>query len=144
MLVEKIQHVIQPTPNSCVPTCISMVTGVSLDKILEMTGNPEAFNRGWTPDQEVSILVQLGILPLYDTFNNYYHDSIYLVTVASLNLDRSNHRIILDLRDESNRIVYDPNEGREGKLFYSDVDYNQGRIPRSDVTRLYDVTKVRF
>lgn len=144
MLVDQIQHVQQPTPFSCVPTCISMVTGVSLDKILEMTANPKAFDRGWSAEQELAILVQLDILPVYDNLKRYDFDSIYLVTVASLNLERSNHRIILDLRDKADRTVYDPNEGREGKLFYTDHDYRQGRMPKTDVVRLVDVTKIKF
>lgn len=142
MLVKTIQHVTQPTANSCVPTCISMVTGVSLDEILKLTSSENSFNYGWTPDQEMAILVKLGVYPERSTHVNY--DSIYLVTVPSINIARHNHRIVLDLRDESERIVYDPNENREGKLFYDDSIFKSGDFGYSNITRLIDVSQINF
>jgi hypothetical protein len=43
----------------------------------------------------------------------------YLVCVPSLNIMGGNHQLIVEMDDEGDWVVLDPNEGKDGKIYYT-------------------------
>lgn len=120
--IDKIVFQQQPTGTSCVHTCLSMLTGIPVEKIIEEMG-PE----GQTFIAETNFLLRHGYFPVR-LMNDpiigwgFPRTGLYLLTVASLNTVGAQHRILVEVDNNYNEIVYDPNEGKEGKKFYKDSD----------------------
>ncbi len=112
------KFVMQPTPDTCTSACLAMLTGVSVETVIE------EFHDVWknaenkiNPSTYLSKrLVSHNVLN--DPFNNLLEwDKVYLLTVPSLNIDGGLHHIIIDLRNDL-EVVLDPNRGREGRRYY--------------------------
>lgn len=113
-------HQMQMTDTSCVPACIAMVTGFSQGGIiLQMASHGGSSG---SLREEFRQWVRMGYLPRLLPYNELIEGKrrVMLATVPSLNFPGGNHRIVIDYTDvEEGPTILDPNEGREGKLFYT-------------------------
>lgn len=110
----RIQHVQQPTNNSCVSACIAMVTGMPIEQVME-----EFHDKYCTHEIDVyNYLVQKGFLVrIANSVDLIMENRLYIVHVASVNAPAVLHEIVVDTRNED-LVVYDPNDGKEGKEIY--------------------------
>ena len=117
----KIQHVKQPTANSCVSACLAMLTGKPVAQVIE------EFHDKYYDSWKLTVyeyLVMQGMNPLPYSGGGVERVSlgnIYLATVASLNVPGALHQVILDLSDNK-FVVHDPIKGWPGKKFYVGPD----------------------
>jgi hypothetical protein len=109
------KHVQQPTPFTCVHACIAMVTGKPVTEIIEKYG----FEKGMSVDQQCAVLTMEGVPFIRYASSFLAWGRVFTVTVPSINIERSTHCVVLDMRDDQNPIIYDPCEGRDGKRFYT-------------------------
>lgn len=111
-----IELVNQPTGDSCTSACLSMLTGIDVNQVVEQ------FHKDWQTNQSdpSEFLSKHGI-------RSYAHNkvfdhrldwgTIYLATVPSLNIEGGLHHILIDLSGDKIRVL-DPNNGKEGKRYY--------------------------
>lgn len=111
----EIKHRQQVTNTSCVAACLSMVTGVEQERIIGQMAKHDG-GRSSLHD-EYRQWVRMGYLPRRLPYGDMKFGAVMVATVPSLNLPGGNHRIVIDHRECLK--VLDPNEGREGKLFYT-------------------------
>lgn len=107
MLVENIELITQPTQSSCVHACLSMVTGIPVQIILEQLSEPNP------PNAYIPWLVRNNILPTFE--RNFLFGNLCLVDIASLNYLGTLHMVVVDARcDKQEDIkVFDPQEGND-------------------------------
>lgn len=125
MLANPIILQTQPTPVCCTATCIAMALGVPVAEL----GVPLDQSYG-TLDFGVYLAERAVWLRYLDRGDRFWSGSLYLLTVRSLNKIGTDHAILLDTRECTcddidgwcpDCVVYDPNEGREGKEIYHSV-----------------------
>lgn len=104
----------QPTPNTCVLACISMVTGASVAGLVERFGD-----KGQPIEVEIAVLVEHGIFPdLRYSAGTAMPKGFYFASAPSLNIPGGLHRVVVELNDDYDFIIHDPNAGREGVKWY--------------------------
>lgn len=111
----KIKLVNQIDDKTCVAACMAMIAGVSIERVLKITediGEPP-----FSEETSMIGLTQLKVLPRRQLENQILHGRIYIADVPSLNFLGTMHAVVLDFRDIFE--VYDPQNGREGKKFYT-------------------------
>lgn len=112
----KVQPVQQPTANSCVHACLSMVTGVPVEDLIKRFGD-----RGLGDMEEATVLTEHGILPVEQSGigrDRFDVSGVYLVTVPSLNYPGKNHRTVWATDGDEKFVLHDPNAGRAGVAAY--------------------------
>jgi hypothetical protein len=128
-----VSFVQQPTPHSCVHACLSMITGIPVESLIERFGD-----NGLNWAQEVTVLVENKIWP-HRNIDAGPHpfplEGVYLATVPSLNIAGRSHRVVIDARSEG-YTLYDPNKGRHGRSVYESAGIMTGDISISEVTYL--------
>lgn len=132
-MVEEIVHQTQPDPFTCVNTCLSMVTGIPVERFTEQFGD-----QGMTHVETLRALIEAKIFPVVIQESTYYpfpYLGKYLVAVPSLNILGKHHQIVVVLTAEGYK-VYDPNMGREGRNFYKDEDVTNGKMSWATVIYL--------
>lgn len=102
-------HVTQPTPRTCVHACLSMVTGQSINELIDRLGD-----YGQGREHYLPILIEHRLFPVevMGNFDPFPYQGVYLVVVPSLNLPHMTHLVVVVV-DEDGYHVYDPNQGRE-------------------------------
>ena len=131
MLGHRIIETQQPTDHSCVHACISMVTGVPVEDIIDEYSLED---EGMALDQEHVVVDTLGYFHITYHAPVVLQGRVFLVTVPSMNIVGNFHRIVIDARVPDNPHVYDPNKGRKGKLCYNNSDI--GKIGWLEVTEI--------
>lgn len=116
MELAEITHQTQPTPYTCVHTCLAMILGEPVQKVIDVFGAEYGMS-----DREIDAAMDKCRL-LWNRF--VYPDMIvpgyYIIGVPSLNIAGGTHCIIVR-RDEDGRMkVFDPNRGVEGKKVYDE------------------------
>lgn len=125
MLASPIVHQMQPTPVCCTATCIAMALGVPVAELgVRLEDSHGLLDFG-------IYLAERGVWLRYlDRGERFWPQSLYILSVRSLNKIGTDHALLLDTRscdcDRSEGWcrhwkVYDPNEGREGKEIYRNV-----------------------
>ena len=116
-----IDFVQQRCDKGCGVACMAMVSGESFDKILGIKGGiPETY-----PSEFDSIFKELGVKYERQLIPHLEENSLYIVTVPSINIKRMLHYIVVKTYsaiNNGNNInvdIYDPNKGR-GNEFYGD------------------------
>lgn len=137
-MATEITLVTQYTPRACVFACLEMVCYGKKDQ-REIHSDMKNYRDDANIRGEFRQLVRMGFLPIRSPFNELIKNSLMLVTVPSMNCDRGNHRIVIDMRNGKEKL-YDPNEGREGGVYKSDLSNLHGF---SEVTLLIDCYKVK-
>lgn len=136
-LADVIVHQTQPTPCSCVHTCIAMALGIPVADLVAAVGTI-SLDRSLSEESFAVWLAERGVWmrPMvlhYGRGERLVNGTLYLVGVRSLNRVNSDHCVLLDTRpprkvgdeynDRSGWQVFDPNRGREGPIeFYEWVD----------------------
>jgi hypothetical protein len=136
-IAEKIEHQTQPTPCSCVVTCLAMALGLPVLELVAQIGTI-SIDRSFGPETFAIWLAERGIWmrptmnSAYGRGERIYQGSVYLVGVRSLNLVNADHSVLLDTRgprlegpnynERSGWKLFEPNAGREGVTAYDWVD----------------------
>lgn len=110
----------QPTSNTCTSACLAMITGMDVNIVIS------EFHDDWrlSKNDPKRYLETKGVKCEFNdggAFNNCLSwDSVFLLTVPSLNLDGKLHHIVVDLRGHGDVdvTVLDPNNGKDGKRYY--------------------------
>jgi len=134
MIVDLINHLQQPTGDTCESTCIAMVTGIPLDQVVK-----EFHDHYCTGKLEpAKYLMRFKIHPrLCKTTERYPQwDKVYIVTVPSLNTKGLNHSIVWDLRDDETPI-YDPCKGRKGAHYYTNNALEAAEVEEAHLLQSY-------
>jgi hypothetical protein len=111
----------QINEQTCVQACLSMITGDSIEDIISEMGN-----KGLELSEEVGFYIKHKIgfnQLLYSTMFNGF----YAVTVPSININGGYHRIIVACDDGDVCQILDPNDGLEGKRFYTEKLFVESR-----------------
>lgn len=126
----------QPTPVSCVHTCMAMALGVPVLELVAMVGTITV-DRSLDEQSWAVWLAERGIwmrpmLVQYGRGQRLFNGALYLVGVRSLNTVNADHCVLLDTRqprkvgdqynERSGWLTFDPNRGREGVRLYDWVD----------------------
>ena len=113
----QIDHLTQPTPDSCTSTCLAMLLKQPIKKIL-MEFHDSYRENNTTPGSYLgSYYMRYGERLTDDT--RLYFGWIYLLSVPSLNRPGELHHIIADARENEEIWIYDPARGYEGRRYYS-------------------------
>lgn len=120
----KIEHQSQPTPMGCVCTCLAMLMGKpALDVIAK-------YHQRYFVDQTINghdILREQGFIfehKLAGSVETLHSGAVYMLTVASLNIQGGLHQILVDYREANAPRVLDPARGY-GKRKYYTFDTNE-------------------
>jgi len=122
---------------SCVLACMSMVTGKKIETVKSVI---EKINIK-APLTNMQLLRTLSYfrvlaLPVNTSDESLYRGSLYIITVPSLNCERGNHAIVADARGDE-LLIYDPQDGVEGKKFYDESNLKNWSSP----IKIIDISK---
>jgi len=122
----------QPTPRTCTHTCLAMVTGESIESLIERFGD-----RGLGFAEEACVLIEHGIFPVNATGSphEFAFEGVYLVSTPSLNLPGKLHMVVVEASPEG-YVVHDPNTGLEGVKAYHRDAIMEGELARCEVRYL--------
>lgn len=127
-----IKHQTQPTPLSCVTTCLAMLLDVPAEQLVEeYDGQYHA-----DPYTLPAFMESKGIgFECRRTEEPICWDSVYLATVPSANIPYVNHQVIIDARLDPIK-VYDPADGygEDRKSYY--MPMTDGSQRSEDVGKL--------
>ena len=119
-----IKQQVQPTPITCVSTCMSMILGVPVEEVIN-----EFHEKYYT---ECSITCAkylqskgLTVERMYADFSpkNIDYNTVYGLIVPSLNIEGGTHMVLMEVDSEGNWCIYDPNYKKESKKYYIPVKY---------------------
>jgi hypothetical protein len=117
----RIELIQQPDDYTCGVACACMVSGKPLQECLRLA---EPTKSGMTPDALDVLLLALGV-----KFRRYMRPrmfkAVHIITVPSLNVQAGFHYIVASLENAVLE-VYDPQRGRQGKLFYGGTNDTEG------------------
>lgn len=128
----------QPNDHTCVHTCLAMITGVPVEKLVERFGD-EAIGF----DQAATVLVEHGIFPIKTTDcpHPFMFEGAYMVACCSKNFAGLSHQLVVEASREG-YVVHDPQKGRDGKLYWTGEDIMSGEMSKTEVLWLdYDILK---
>ena len=125
---QKIVHQKQIDDKTCTSACIAMLTGRSIEEIIK------DFHEDFLDDKiyASSYLQAQGfkVRTYPSEVKNLVYGFVYLLAVPSLNIPGGLHSIIADIREkDKDPVIYDPQEGREGKKFYKWKDADGDGYP---------------
>lgn len=102
---------------TCIPACMAMISGFKLEDVLHIM---EDIRKPPYSEHETMIgLVRLKVLPIQILGRVLKPFHLYMAMVPSLNAIGVIHAIVIDVRD-GNLKVFDPQNGRTDKKFYTD------------------------
>lgn len=118
---------INQNETDCFLACAAMVNGIPLHQVYEVY--PEFNNIGITVKESILILDRLNIPHIVYASDRLFYNKTYILTVPSLNIPGGLHNIVIVNHKDNSTQTFDPNEGKEDKLFYSDRydELNLGR-----------------
>lgn len=145
-----IKHVSQTRDTNCVSACLAMIANLPID-IVDAEFNDDYHNQ---LIETHDYLDKIGI-PYRRCFTSEReakNNHIYFMVVPSANIQGNLHLIVVHVVDENNTYVYDPNDGKAGKVslsfFNKDEDAPDGyrnikawaidfEFKAEDVARMY-------
>jgi hypothetical protein len=119
MISKELKHQTQPTPMSCVCTCLAMLMDCPAQEVIDKY-HRDYFELQVTEVHHIlsheGFIYKQGmagqVLPLLP-------GALYLLTVASLNIPGGLHQVLVDYRDEALPVVLDPAKGYKGRKYYT-------------------------
>lgn len=112
--MKKIELVNQVDDKTCASACISMLTGMPIDKVIEeFHGDYLALNI------DIGDYLRSKGFVVRDAYSKerlLKPGSVYLLCVPSLNVVGGLHEVVVDIRDVFE--IYDPQAGRKDKKYY--------------------------
>lgn len=124
MIPATLKHQTQPTPMSCVCTCLAMLLEEPAKDVIAK------YHEAYFDKQTIEvhdILRENGFIfkhELAGRVQTLMPGAIYMLTVASLNIPGGLHQILVDYRDVAGPRVLDPAKGY-GKRKYYTLDHNE-------------------
>lgn len=119
MLSNPLKHQTQPTPMSCVCTCLAMLMGAVVEDVIAK------YHKAYFDDQTTDV----GDILRAEAFifehkmagrvETLYPGHVYLLTVASLNIPGGLHQVLVDYRDPATPIALDPAKGYGTRKYYT-------------------------
>lgn len=109
-----IQLINQPDDDSCVVACIAMITCMPFEMVRSLFKSVPV-----SVEDECKVLSTLGVYAEYNRKIANWTNSVYLLTVPSLNCPGGLHEIVLIIDSQGLCKILDPQSGREGKKFYT-------------------------
>jgi len=116
----EIKIVTQPTFYSCVPACLSMVTGIPVEDIINDFKDIEV-HQGVPIAEAFRWLVRHNILPAYLDLA-YPCNNIYLCSVLSKTNSWKYHMVVITISTDETLNLLDPAVGEK----YISADLNEG------------------
>lgn len=125
----------QPTPNTCVHACLSMVTGVPAYDLIERFGD-----RPLGIKESRTVLIENGLFPIDKTVEDVFeYAGVYLATVPSLNIKAGTHQIVIvNNGDSTPPLLLDPNTGKKDVEWYP-ADILDPRANHDISIRLFEI-----
>lgn len=114
-----IRHQQQSREDSCVSACIAMVLNIVEEEIVD--DFHETYQKGATVSGYLKNLKVPHERLYADDRSMPDVGSVYLVRVCSLNRPGQTHMLVMAALGEDMPLVFDPNQGKEGKKFYTSV-----------------------
>ena len=121
---------------TCVYACIAMAAGVPIGEVIRAAGHQKPLPMY----EELALLAHFGCFAIPIPYGLNAYDGIVLLTVPSLNKERTLHRVLVDLRNDP--LVLDPQQGRPGRQFYSTEDYMERRMPWTEQCMVFRADQV--
>ena len=116
--------VTQPTINTCMSACISMITGINIENVIKDFHNDYFSRKGDTFPAVVKYLFEAGFDPLIDGDFEEAHvfnkDYAYVIGVESLQSKEKYHAVVLYFDEQNNLQILDPMNG-VGEWYYYGV-----------------------
>lgn len=109
---------IQQNETDCTLACIAMVGRITLDKVHKIF--PEFDGKGTTSKETIMVLDRLKIPHILYASDSLYYGRLYMLVVPSVNILGNTHNIVVVNKSDGSTIILDPNNGRDGKKFYSE------------------------
>lgn len=123
-----IKLVTQPTDNSCVSACLSMISGIDIDKIMEVFHdsyyNHETTIYAFLDLHNIPYLIPDAKLP---EKNFLWGGHTYLLSVPSLNIEGGLHAILVQY-DGDKLFIFDPQKGNSDKKYYADCTLTENKV----------------
>lgn len=119
MLSNPLVHQTQPTPMGCVCTCLAMLMDEPASAVIERYHDHYYSQKSV---EVADILVNEGFMfkrELAGTVTTLFPGSVYMLTVASLNIPGGLHQILVDYRDPERPVVLDPAKGYLDRKYYT-------------------------
>lgn len=118
----EIQPRAQPTPDTCVSTCLSMALGLPVEIIMEEFHVDYLLGKTTVSEYLTKLKVPFTALSTETTLALAKPDKLYFVTVPSLNRQACLHYILIRTVEmdagEVGLHIYDPAKGLDGRLSY--------------------------
>lgn len=115
----KLVHQTQPTPMGCVCTCIAMLMGEDAQSVIDRYHEKYYVERSMDVGEILAEQAFIFRREMAGTVLTLYPGSVYLLTVASLNIPGSLHQILVDYRDTAGPVVLDPAKGYGKRKYYT-------------------------
>lgn len=109
---------IRQNETDCTLACIAMVGRITLDEVHKIF--PEFNGAGTTNKEAVTVLDRLKIPHIVYASDSLYYGRLYILVVPSVNILGNTHNIVVYNKSDGSSIILDPNNGRDGKKFYSE------------------------
>ena len=98
-----LQHQFQPTPTTCVQTCLAMVLGRPAEEIIEEIGHP-----GGLPQRQLLESLDRYDIHYAQTLDGALWPGWQFAAVPSLNIRGGMHEVLVHLDDHNRMRVLDP------------------------------------
>ena len=119
-----IEQQVQPTPITCVSTCMAMILGIPVESVIN------EFHKKYYEDIDITCTEYLQgkglkVDRMYADSSPKYIDynTIYGLIVPSLNIEGGTHMVLMEVDSLGNWSIYDPNYKKESKKYYIPVKY---------------------
>lgn len=134
----KIKHQIQDSQTSCGIACIAMVFNLSQDEIRAIADTHGIKHKDGLSELEIEYLLSIlcgrhEAAYIKQTNNWLIWDRLYIISVASLNVQFRQHWIVVEMGYPENEEtsmecvqVYDPQKGNKGYRYYTSFDEVNG------------------
>ena len=125
LLPENIELINQIDDSTCLHATTAMVTGRTVESLIDeygTGGNPDENKDGLSDRQSVRVLMQHMILPIpvHGFLSHPFPDyGVFKVSAPSLNRPGRLHALIVTSHPKEGYKVFDPQNGRDGKQWYS-------------------------
>lgn len=118
-MIRQIQHQTQPTGNTCVCTCIAMLTGKPAQEVVDKWH--DLYYSHHEPLMDILEEEGLRVECHYSAGSpRILPGKLYMLTVPSLNVEGSLHQVLVDWRDEAvGPVCLDPAKGLPDRKYYT-------------------------
>lgn len=138
MIPKQLELVTQRTDKDCGIACAAMVTGLPYEEVYEALGPGPVCD-----DESARFYVQNNVLPQPQlSGGRFLWGGLYEAAVPSKNFPARTHLIVIDLRDGSSFLVFDPQQGT-GNKYWTTEDFlgDNGIASWCAITQMIDCSE---